>query len=86
MKVIITKKGGYGAKDGRVFEFGQTVELEDGLAAKLIRNDLAKPAPKAEPKPKAAPPLETAEVAPAENTAKPATKPKARKSRPAQKG
>lgn len=72
MKVLISKKGGYGARDGRIFEFGDIADLDEALAVKLLQHGIAKPAPKPEVKTAAATPPENA----AKRVFKPASKSK----------
>ena len=89
MKVIIISKAGYTGRDGRKFGFREVADYDDRLASKLVSHGIAVPAPVPEPEPKpkkAAPKVETAEVAPPENAAKRTAKPKARSSSPAKKG
>ena len=73
MRVRITQRTGYGARDGRVFGLGDVADLDDALAVKLITNRIAEPAP--------APVVRTAEAAPEANTAKRVGKPAPRKPR-----
>ena len=83
MKVIIRQKAGYSSRDGQSYPQGSEAEFDDRVAVKLIAYGIAYPAPVPEPKPKPAakpaPTVETAEKAPAENTAKRTSKPKPRK-------
>jgi len=75
LRLRVTAKGGYSnERRGIDAKFGETLTVDDALAAKLIHHRLAEPAPE----PKRAPVVETAAVEPPANTAKRTYKPKPR--------
>jgi len=78
MKIRITLPQGYENDKGVKGEYGQVIDVTDDLGLKLIRLNMAVPAP--EPKL-----VETAAAAPPENTAQRVAKPKARTKPPTRK-
>ena len=75
MHIVITSPSGYRDRYGVDHKQGESCELPDYIAIKLIAHGMADRIPEPEPAPK----VETAEAAPAENMAKRTSKPRPRK-------
>ena len=78
MKIRITLPQGYENDKGVKGEYGQVIDVTDDLGLKLIRLNMAVPAP--EPKL-----VEATVIAPSQNTAQRVAKPKARTKPPTRK-
>jgi len=74
MKVRIVQAGGYATRDGDKWDQGDIADLPTDLAVKLTNYGIAAAAPE--------PVIETAELAPPENTAKRTAKAPPRKTQP----